>query len=65
MSSEFSLERITQLVSDLEQELQAAPPARPNSMHYVKRLWFSNVRLRSLRARPSNSMSISTAYAAG
>ncbi len=26
MSSEFSLERITQLVSDLEQELQAAPP---------------------------------------
>ncbi|MBD1209288.1 MAG: hypothetical protein H9535_12700 [Ignavibacteria bacterium] len=26
MSSEFSLERITQLVSDLEQELLAAPP---------------------------------------
>lgn len=25
MSSEFSLERITQLVSDLEQELQTAP----------------------------------------
>ena len=25
MSSEFSLERVTQLVSDLEQELQAAP----------------------------------------
>lgn len=25
MSSEFSLERITQLVSDLEQELEAAP----------------------------------------
>ena len=26
MSSEFSLERIAQLVSDLEQELMAAPP---------------------------------------
>ena len=26
MSSEFSLQRITQLVSDLEQELLAAPP---------------------------------------
>lgn len=29
MATEFSLERITRLVSDLEQELAAAPPGSP------------------------------------
>ncbi len=54
MSSEFSLERITQLVSDLEQELLAAPPARPNLTRYEKKLRCSNARLSSLKVRQAN-----------
>lgn len=51
MSLEFSLERIAQLVSDLEQELMAAPPgsAKPEALREEVRL------LRQTLAQPEGT----------